>query len=49
MSIVTASPDRVWPAGRRSAPAESTDDDLVAALRRRDENAYFNWFAGTRR
>lgn len=40
MSIVTASPDRVWPAGRRSAPAESTDDDLVAALRRRDENAY---------
>ena len=40
MSIVTASPDRVWPAGRRGSPAESTDDVLVAALRRRDENAY---------
>ena len=40
MSIVTASRDRVGITVRRSVPAESTDDVLVAAIRRRDENAY---------
>ena len=40
MSIVTASRDRVGIAVRRSVPAESTDDVLVAAIRRRDENVY---------
>jgi RNA polymerase sigma-70 factor (ECF subfamily) len=37
---VTASLDRVRTAAGPSAPAEPTDDVLVAALRRRDENAY---------
>jgi RNA polymerase sigma-70 factor (ECF subfamily) len=40
MSTVTASPGRAGMPLRRSAPAESTDDVLVAALRRRDEDAY---------
>jgi RNA polymerase sigma-70 factor, ECF subfamily len=40
MSTVTASPDRVRTAAHLGAPAGSTDDVLVAALRRRDENAY---------
>jgi RNA polymerase sigma-70 factor, ECF subfamily len=39
MSTVTANPDRVRATGA-SSPAGSTDDALVAALRRRDENAY---------
>ena len=39
MSTVTANPDRVRTTGA-SSPAGSTDDALVAALRRRDENAY---------
>jgi RNA polymerase sigma-70 factor, ECF subfamily len=38
MSTVSASPDRVLTAVH--APAGSPDDVLVAALRRRDENAY---------
>ena len=39
MSTVTANPDRLRTTGA-SSPAGSTDDALVAALRRRDENAY---------
>jgi RNA polymerase sigma-70 factor, ECF subfamily len=39
MSTVTANPDRVR-AAPHGAPAGSTDDVLVAALCRRDENAY---------
>jgi len=40
MSTLTASPDRIRTAAHPGAPVESSDDVLVAALRRRDENAY---------